>query len=309
MLNLLMLRQTYLVRKVQSGQHNRLGELFTVQREIVAWYKQDCEKVKLQARAEELDTSESVRIYHHELHRNKIKRTSILKLDTGDTILNGHKQCTQFLENSVSELLLHHSNLSEAAQNELLAEVPIVFTEVDNALLTRTPEKEEVKNSVWTSNLHAAPGTDGLTSFLYYSCWDILGDSLTDVVKAIHAGSPPSCSKRTSMMVFGTKPKKPRSVKVSDKRRLSLLNSDFKVVTGLDNNRFKKVSTHTLSHSQLAAGDDRRIHHGINKARDAILAAANSREGMGILDNDYKAAFHFMVLLWVLKVLAQKVID
>ena len=66
-------------------------------------------------------------------------------------------------------LLLHHSNLSEAAQDELLAEVPIVFTEVDNALLTKTPEKEEVKNSVLTSNLHAAPSTNGLTSFLYYS--------------------------------------------------------------------------------------------------------------------------------------------
>ena len=111
------------------------------------------------------------------------------------------------------------------------------------------------------------------------------------------------------MMVFGTKPKKPTSIKVSDKRRIYLINSDFKIITGLENNRFKKVASHTLYSSQLAAGDDRRIHHGINKARDAITAAGNSKEGVGILDNDYKAAFDYMVLHWVFKVLKAKGLD
>ena len=77
----------------------------------------------------------------------------------------------------------------------------------------------------------------------------------------------------------------------------------------MDNNRFKKVATHTLSPCQLAAGDDRRIDHGINKARDAITAAKDSNEGMGILDNDYKAAFDFMVLHWGLRVLKAKGLD
>jgi hypothetical protein len=46
-------------------------------------------------------------------------------------------------------------------------------------------------------------------------------------------------------MVFGNKPKKPNSVKPGDKRKISLLNSDFKATTGIDNNRFKKLVTHT----------------------------------------------------------------
>ena len=40
-----------------------------------------------------------------------------------------------------------------------------VFTDVDNALLRKMPDKEEVKESVWSANMHAAPGTDGLTTF------------------------------------------------------------------------------------------------------------------------------------------------
>ena len=78
------------------------------------------------------------------------------------------------------------------------------------------------------------------------------------------------------------------------------------MITGITNERFKKVATHTLSPCQLAMGDDRRIHHGINQARDAIMAAGHGKEGVGILDNDYMAAFDYMVLLWVLAVLKAK---
>ena len=73
-----------------------------------------------------------------------------------------------------------------------------------------------------------------------------------------------------------------------------------------ENIRFKKVATHTLSKSQLAVGDDRRIHHGINKVRDAIFAASNRNQKCGVLDNDYMAAFDYMVLSWVLQILLAK---
>ena len=231
------------------------------------------------------------------------------KLKVGNQLLEGHDQCAQYLEQTVADLLLHPAHLDQSAQEALLKEVKPVFTSKDNIMLKKIPDKEEVKRSVWSSNLHAAPGSDGLTTFFYQQCWDVMGDSLTEVSQAIHQGNSPTLSQRTSMMVFGSKPKKTNSIVPSDKRRISLLNSDFKVVTGIDSNRFKKVGTHTLSPCQLAAGDDRRIHHGINKARDAIWAAGQRGERAGILDNDYQAAFDFMVLLWVFKVLQAKGLD
>ena len=111
-------------------------------------------------------------------------------------------------------------------------------------------------------------------------------------------------------MVYGAKNNKPsNSTNPDHKRRISLLNADFKIITGTLNLKLKSISTHTLNPNQLAVGDDRRIHHGINKARDAINAACNKNEGVGILDNDYKAAFDYMVLTWVLKVLEAKGLD
>ena len=53
---------------------------------------------------------------------------------------------------------------------------------------------------------------------------------------------------------------------------------------------------HTVSPLQLVGGGDRKIHHGIALARDAIQAAALSRLGCGILDANLIAAFDWMVI-------------
>ena len=308
-LNLLLIRQAYLVKKIHKGNFSKLIELKVVQSEIQNWYSKESEKIKMQGKVEDINESESVRIYHHEIHQKKIKQSSILKLQAEDNILEGHAACSNFLENSVAQLLLTPAALDPIAQDRLLAEVEPVFTKADNDILLKAPTKAEVAETLDAANLHAAPGSDGITAFLYKECWDILGDPLTEVAQAVHAGIKPTLSQRTSLMVFGTKPKKPKSIKPSDKRKISLLNSDIKVVTGLEAKRFKKVVTHTLSPSQLCAGSDRRIYHGINKARDAIQACSGSKEGLGLLDNDYKSAFDFMVMLWVFRVLKAKGVD
>ena len=71
-LTLLLIRQAYLVRKVQQGCLQKLAELKLVQIKIQEWYKKESEKIKMQGKVEEINESENVRIYHHELHQKKI---------------------------------------------------------------------------------------------------------------------------------------------------------------------------------------------------------------------------------------------
>ena len=152
--------------------------------------------------------------------------------------------------------------------------------------LRAPPTLQSVKDTINASNLHAAPGCDGIPSLLYKVCWATIGTSLTEVMQEIFSGKPLTSSQRTSLMVFGTKPKKPNSILPQDKRRISLLNSDFKTASCLEAGRLKKMLTHTLSILQMVAGEDRHIHHGINIARDAIWAAGKRGQGVGILDTD-----------------------
>ena len=305
-LNLLRLRQIYLNRKLSFGETWRLSELKKVHLQIEEWYSKECNKIKYQSQVAEHLAEEKVRVYHHELHKRRAIKSSILKLQTPTGIIEGHTACAEFLENTVEDLLLNPAQLNPMAQSALLENVEAVFTEEDNKKLLAEPTRQEVIDTLAKSHLHAAPGTDGLTSYFYHKCFNIIGDSLTEVITAVFNGNKPTLSQRTSKMVFGCKPNKTKSLKPGDKRRISLLNTDFKIISGIESIRFKDTATRTLSPLQLVAGEDRRIHHGINLARDAIQASSSFKSGCGIADMDYKAAFDFLVMSWVFMVLEKK---
>ena len=142
---------------------------------------------------EEVESPEAVTIYHHELHARKIKKSSILKLQVGSRLIEGHKAVSTFLEQSVEELLTTPADLCPVAQDSLLSEVKPVFTAEDNEMLNKDPTLSEVKKCVASSNMNAAPGNDGLTSFLYHHCWEIWGKASPRWQLRFTMEPPPVC--------------------------------------------------------------------------------------------------------------------
>ena len=159
-LNCMMLKQGYFNREVQAGNMDSLVQLKQVQADIREWYEQESKKIVLQSRVDDVQLSEKVRIFHHEQHRKTVKRSSILRLDTREGILEGHQACSNFLQKELSNLLLNPANLDIAAQNSLLAEVKPVFSEADNTRLQKLPSKDYVYVLLCNSNLNSAAGTD-----------------------------------------------------------------------------------------------------------------------------------------------------
>ena len=90
---------------------------------IQEWYEKKCSKIKEESRAREFQESEKVTIYHHEIHKKKVKKSAILKLDTPMGVIEGHQSCATFLENDVKNLLLTNANLDKTAQSTLLEDV------------------------------------------------------------------------------------------------------------------------------------------------------------------------------------------
>ena len=99
------------------------------------------EKIQHQSRVDEYQVSEQTRIYHHELHRKHLKKSSILKLVTDEGIIEGHDSCAEYLENTVGKLLLEPAHLNENAQETLLSELNPVVTDADNEMLAAVPNK------------------------------------------------------------------------------------------------------------------------------------------------------------------------
>ena len=112
-----------------------MTDLLSVQQQIQAWYMQVAEKIQHQSRLDEFQASEQTRIYHHELHKKHVKKSSILKLLTDSGLLEGLEQCAEYLEGLVADLLLHPAEHDQAAQAILLNEIDTVVTDAENEML------------------------------------------------------------------------------------------------------------------------------------------------------------------------------
>ena len=67
-----------------------------------------------------------------------------------------------------------------------MVEFDKIFTDADHNHFLALPTKDEVKSVVYSSNLHAAPGTDGIPFLLYSKYWGIMGRPVREVVQALH---------------------------------------------------------------------------------------------------------------------------
>ena len=134
----------------------------------------------------------------------------------------------------------------------------------------------------------------------------MIGDTLVKVLQLIFKHEKSPISQRTCNMVFAHKPGKSNSKELKDKRKISLLNSDFKILTSLENKRFTKIVSHTISHTQFALGKEKRIHHTISLARDTIYLNNLKNKGCTIGDLDFKGAFDLLCMEWVFKVLKKR---
>lgn len=94
----------------------------------------------------------------------------------------------------LESLLLQPHPVDQMTRDTMLKEINVVFTEYGNQSLCKLPTYEEVRSVMNDSNLTAAPGTDGIPSLLYSTCWNVLGDPLTEVVQSIHQGVTPTRS-------------------------------------------------------------------------------------------------------------------
>ena len=124
-LNLLKIRQAFLTEKVSNNLTTHLTELNVTNLKISEWYEEESKAINLMARTQDTTMNEKVRIYHHGLHAQFRKRSSITMLETETGIKKGHDECAKALEDNVAKHLLNPANLDPAAQALLLSEVEI----------------------------------------------------------------------------------------------------------------------------------------------------------------------------------------
>ena len=269
-LNFLMLHQTFLAAKVAAGEFDKFDQLKITQEKIKKWFDEKSEEIFLLAGIRDAAESETVRSYHFERLTRVKRRSSILKLKNKQgVIVEGHRDCAETLTSEVKELLDSPADLDQESQEELLEMVEKVFSEEDNARLEQKLTDEEIKQSIERCNRLSSPGSDGVCYSVYHHCWKTIGPHLCDTLREVVARGQPTMSQRHSYLVFSPKTGKEGSLLTKHLRRLSMIQTDLKLLSATLAERLKKSEARTLSALQFAAGP-RRITHLISKARDLL---------------------------------------
>ena len=151
-LNMLKLKQS----KLRENHQPFLTELTVINLQISRWNLNESNKITLNSRSDDTNMGEKVRIYHHGQHKQFRKRSSILKLSTPNGLAEIHNACASALESNVASHLLTPAQLDPRAQDILLAEVEVSFTDEDNDKLTAPPTKSEIKSILDLCCAHAA---------------------------------------------------------------------------------------------------------------------------------------------------------
>ncbi|TWW53588.1 Transposon TX1 uncharacterized 149 kDa protein ORF 2 [Takifugu flavidus] len=158
-----------------------------------------------------------------------------------------------------------------------------------NGQLERPLSVPEVYAALQSMQSLKAPGIDGLGVDFYKAFWSIVGQDLLDVLnESLHSGSLPlSC--RTA--VIALLPKKGNLQDIKNWRPVSLLCSDYKILSKALATRLREAMEHVIHRDQTYCVPGRSMVDSIHLIRDILEVSSSLGTQVGLLSLDQEKAF------------------
>ena len=154
------------------------------------------------------------------------------------------------INSALQESMSKSHSIDSSAFNDLFSfDVPQI-SQSDNMLLTQEINRSELRKALLKLRSKAAPGLDSIPSGLYVTMFSLFAPLMLEVFNEIIHGHTPAASMRTSIVQYLNKPKKAKSIKISDKHKISVLCTDFECLEKILANRLKRIMPKFISQSQ-----------------------------------------------------------
>ncbi|PIK45393.1 pol-like protein [Apostichopus japonicus] len=134
-----------------------------------------------------------------------------------------------------------------------------------------------------------SPGSDGLPREFYLKCWDFIGADLLELYNESLVRGSLSPSQRVAVVTLLHKKGDRR--KPANKRPISLLNTDYKILSKAMSMRMSKALPDISNDHQTGAVKVRGIHHNLLMLRDIVAFISSRDMGGAIVSLDLEKAF------------------
>ena len=211
-------------------------------------------------------------------------------MDEEENILQNNedilKECKKFYEN-----LYKNEKTCQATQNFLLQKIDTKISKNQNQQLNKPIEISEIKTAIENTENDKSPGTDGIPVEFYKEFYQILKNDLQDIFNNVlfNLKITPKTWNQAIITLIPKQTEKLDELKYW--RPISLLCSDYKILTKILSNRLKQIMPEIISLEQNCSVPQRTIFNNLFLTRDLIKYTTEKNNKFYLLQIDQEKSF------------------
>lgn len=257
---------------------------------------------RVRARVKELEDGENSSSFFCRKEKARAQSKAISKVrDLSGRVVEG-EGITKVFHSFYSELFAEGPGNLEGA-GQFLDCIESCVEEADLVNLDQPIVLKEVHEAVMSMSGNKSPGIDGLPSEFYKVFFDLLGPDLVLLYNTVFDNELLSVSQRTAVITL--LPKKGDPLDPGNRRPISLLTVDYKIVAKVLQIRLSKVMSSVVGGCQTCAIPGRTIHENLFLIRDIIDYIKVKGGSCALISLDQHKAFDKVNWAFLLQVLGR----
>ena len=291
------------LESIVNDNHTVYEEYKNTQRELDKFHEERARGVVIRSRAQVIEDGSSCSKYFQQIEKRNYKVKNLTTLITDSAVLHNHKDILE--EEYKYYTKLYSKTTSEnccEANCTLLTNLPKISTEEQN-LCDKNITIEECGLALHEMSNNKTPGTDGLSTEFYKFFWGRIKKIVYESFQySLEHGNLSQDQKRSILTLL---PKDGKDIRyLKNWRPLSILNTDYKILTKLLANRLQKVIGNIVSEDQVGYIKGRQLTQNCRKIIDVFEITASQTDPGIAMFLDFEKAFDTVDHRFMLNTLA-----
>jgi len=174
------------------------------------------------------------------------------------------------------------------------------ISDIDIKVLDEVITEKEIENAILQLNLESSPGSDGLTTQFYKKFAYLLKNDLVEIYNNCFLQREMSATMKKAIVKLIHK-KGDKSL-LKNWRPISILNTDYKILSKLLANRLTPIMNRIISPNQKCGLPKRRIEQLLYNVQAAFEIAKEKDETLGFMLIDFEKAFDRLSHKFIFKI-------